>query len=403
MKKSLRFLMAAVMVSISSSSIFAADPNTVGYKFSVSKGGAKFSFEVLTPCVIEGEETTYGTAKLYKFTQNEDSPLTEVTSSYVSSLSLTSGYKYRIVEIADGVFKDQAAITKVAASAYVKKIGASAFEGCSGVAQFQFDVVQEIGENAFKDCSAASAKIYFLGSQAPTVGNGAFDGIASNAQIRFNITKVTPEHLNNFSAYSSKLRVYIPFSKTSGYIKLMNCQVPLKLSDPEENLNIYYVKSATETETGLNVELGALQTGEFNIPANTALIYQYKGTSESPALIRNFLSSDPTPSYTNLLIANKEKVTLPASDGKTNYYVFTPADITSKESNADLSFTKVTEETAVAAGEGYLKIVNDGTGISKVMMNTDGKEVMLYDLNGHRVNDNYKGIIIMNGKKHLKK
>ena len=163
------------------------------------------------------------------------------------------------------------------------------------------------------------------------------------------------------------------------------------------------MKSATETETGLNVELGALQAGEYNIPANTALIYQYKGTSESPALIRSFLSSDPTPSYTNLLIANKEKVTLPASDGKTNYYVFTPADITNKESDADLSFTKVTEETAVAAGQGYLKVVNDGTGISKVMMNTDGKDVLLYDLNGHRVNDNYKGIIIMNGKKHLKK
>lgn len=403
MKRYLRIFVMTIIAAMTASEMMAAEANTPGYKFSIKSSGATFAFEVIEPCVIEGEDVTYGTIKLYKFTQNEETPLTEIKSSYISRLSLTSGNKYNIVEIGDEVFKDQTAITKVASGPYIKKIGASAFEGCSGVNQFQFDSVEEICDNAFKGCSYAAAKFYFLGSKVPTVGIGAFEGIASDAKIRFSISNVTNDQLEAFSAYSNYLQVYFSFSPTTGYIKLLSCKVPMKLSNPESSLNIYYVKSAKETSDGVEIETGLLQSGEFNIPANTALIYEYHGTATSPVFGRSFYPSEPSVSYENILTATANAEYLPASDGTTNYYVFDPSSPNERDVTHDLTFTKVTTETKIPAGQGYLVMKNgSATGIdnAKVRINLNGK---VYNLSGQRVNDNYKGVVIKEGKKIVNK
>ena len=158
------------------------------------------------------------------------------------------------------------------------------------------------------------------------------------------------------------------------------------------------MKNATETADGVTVETEKLKTGEYNIPANTALIYQYHGTATTSAAYgRKILTSEPSVSYTNLLTANAKKVTLPASDSNTRYYVFTPADPADGSESADVTtFTKVTEDTDVAAGRGYL-MLGTSTGISEV--NADKDNSAVYDLNGVRVKNPKKGVFIMGGKK----
>lgn len=47
------------------------------------------------------------------------------------------------------------------------------------------------------------------------------------------------------------------------------------------------------------------------------------------------------------------------------------------------------------------KFVIEGTGIKGV--STDGKPAVRYNLKGHRVDENYKGVVIINGKKILVK
>ncbi len=399
MKKSLRVLFLAALTLLCAATANAAEANTEGYKFSIKSSGATFAFEVLTPCEINGEDVTYGDIKLYKFTQAEETPLTEVKTSYVSALALTSGYKYHVTEIADEVFKGQTDIKKIAACTYVKKVGASAFEGCTALTgNLEFPSIEEIGDNAFKGCSASGLKIYFLTSKVPTVGTDAFTGLGSDAQIRFSLSLVKPEHVTAFSAYSDLLYVYFTFPVATEKIKILSCQVPVKLSNPESNLNIWYVKNATETADGVTVETEKLKTGEYNIPANTALIYQYHGTATTSAAYgRKILTSEPSVSYTNLLTANAKKVTLPASDSNTRYYVFTPADPADGSESADVTtFTKVTEDTEVAAGRGYL-MLGTATGISEV--NADKDNSAVYDLNGVRVKNPKKGVFIMGGKK----
>ena len=94
---------------------------------------------------------------------------------------------------------------------------------------------------------------------------------------------------------------------------------------------------------------------------------------------------------------------MPASDGTTNYYVFDPSSPNERDVTHDLTFTKVTTETKIPAGQGYLVMKNgSATGIdnAKVRINLNGK---VYNLSGQRVNDNYKGVVIKEGKKIVNK
>ena len=127
MKKTLRFFAMAVFAMIASSA-FAA--NEVGYKFSLSSGNAKFYYEVLTVYQAATEESTevYGTVRLYKFVQDSENPVTEIGSNRSLAFKLSSIGSFYVVEIADGVFKDQTDIKTIGNSSKLTKIGASAFE-----------------------------------------------------------------------------------------------------------------------------------------------------------------------------------------------------------------------------------------------------------------------------------
>ncbi|MDO4801365.1 MAG: hypothetical protein Q4A15_04295, partial [Prevotellaceae bacterium] len=47
--------------------------------------------------------------------------------------------------------------------------------------------------------------------------------------------------------------------------------------------------------------------------------------------------------------------------------------------------------------------INEPTGITSYENDNDNENGVIYNLNGMRVDSNYKGIVIINGKKYLKK
>lgn len=87
----------------------------------------------------------------------------------------------------------------------------------------------------------------------------------------------------------------------------------------------------------------------------------------------------------------------------------------SKVGDGEVGFYQLKSGVNVGAGKAYLKIDNpsdaklkvvfggdDITGINNVnAANPDSETV--YNLNGCRVNDSYKGIVIVNGKKVIRK
>lgn len=78
------------------------------------------------------------------------------------------------------------AITKFTLPRMIKKIGPSAFSGCSSLTSFAFEpygFLSEVGASAFKDCSALTA--ISLIKTVTSIGANAFDGCTALTDFRF--------------------------------------------------------------------------------------------------------------------------------------------------------------------------------------------------------------------------
>ncbi|MBP3757743.1 MAG: leucine-rich repeat domain-containing protein [Prevotella sp.] len=167
MKRNLRILAMVVFAMMTTVSTFARE---VGDTFYLTDGdGNKYYFEVLT---VPTEEVTNYTAKLYKYVQGGETPLTVLKGTYAGGFKLTSGDTYNVTEIGDEVFKDQVELDSVGNAASLVKIGKSAFEGCSKLRVFSPKAacasIVEFGDRAFYGCE----KLFQLGNTTNAVKFG---------------------------------------------------------------------------------------------------------------------------------------------------------------------------------------------------------------------------------------
>lgn len=111
----------------------------------------------------------------------------------------------------------------------------------------------------------------------------------------------------------------------------------------------------------------------------------------------------------NMLIGNNSDAAIPVdADGTTYRFGYSPAA-------QKVGFMKATSNFTVASGKAYLKINStnnapaflsfDGTatGIDAANVSTTAADGQRYNLNGQRVNSNYRGVVIVDGKKLIQK
>ena len=423
--------------------------------FNIFKGCTKLDSVALgTSCLSIGESAFEGCSSLRKISGcggNDTGKLTKVGAYafkgcanltelgakgriyfyYVTSLgegalegcsSVTYVTMPEVKEIANNTFKDCTSLKRIGATEdrlrpVATKIGDSAFENCTSATYFLDANLTEIGANAFKN---SGIETFFTGTgtyystritltnNVTKIGESAFEGTPST--IVFFADGTVPETLgaNAFTSDPAK-RVLLPMANLikESYealidydpraLLLLNSMTPVVVSAKmtvslnNSNLVYKYVKSVSETDEGVTVEVE--DTPEKVIPANTALIIESIATANTNYFFH--ISPDPqTPTYQNYLTANTEETTLPASDGKINYYTFAPID-----GDDFLTFAKVIEETTMPAGSGYLKVVNGTPTAIRELRTDDKKADVYYNLNGVRVENPQKGIFIRNGKK----
>ena len=160
-----------------------------------------------------------------------------------------------------------------------------------------------------------------------------------------------------------------------------------------EGLEAYYASSCDASSVHMT------KIADGIIPANTGVVL--KGTaSEEYTLMSS--SSDAETIAGNLLVAVASELSLASTTGdKTNYVL------------KGGKFHPFNGSATVGAGKAYLQasssevknIVFDDepTGIESLTSALSEGEEVIYNLNGVRVDENYKGIVIMNGKKVMKK
>lgn len=138
------------------------------------------------------------------------------------------------------------------------------------------------------------------------------------------------------------------------------------------------------------------------IPANTGVLLYSNGGGTKTLSLGAWVDSDVTTAYTlNTL--------LPTADSP---YIVQAADNIYALRNGQTAFARVETGVRIAAYKAYLQSVSEArlllldfgaTGISQVIDLSVPADGSIYNLSGQRVSNAYKGIVIINGKKVVKR
>ena len=377
MKRHLRMWMMAVLAMVSAN-VFAADDVTVGdlvfnvddkgYAYVKAYNGTATAVEIPATVTVDGKKTNVrgiGDGVFEGNTTLEKVSIVGNLLNYVGDRAFKgcTALKYMnwaessslgdsqkadkffltfLYSVGESAFEGCTSITDISMYWVTDmSIGANAFRGCTSLASFKV-YATDIADNAFADCPALTSVLLY---QVTSVSKTAFS-LPSGGNLRVFYPSLTDEIVESLRVQNaSALKAYLYFGEGS-YVKVISSKVGFSLNN--SNLTVKYVKAATETEDGVNVELEDTPTKV--LPANTALIVQYTGTSTSPGFTLSIPETPPTASYTNLLKAATDYTTLPASTDAVRYYLFEYKDRETLD-----NFVKVTYNTSFAAGTGYLE------------------------------------------------
>ena len=315
----------------------------------------------------------------------------------------------------------------------ITKIGAYALYNCKDITQVKIPTsVTDIGQSAFENCS--NATIIFTSQNKPTVGAWAFyntkavyhpkfygwsyipytnltlyaDGSVNAKNLddwrEFEIKDegkeyIVPQELNYYFMGASYTRTFnnhewqawyipadVPFSSLSANFEVA------KFSDTQTSANEIEIEPVTSgTLTANTPYLVRLKegkaTGEYSIVADESA--GLKETVENEVNIGSYYKLKTT--YRELSGAElKGKYAL--SEGK-----FKKAG-----DSATLKPFRLYLEPVTVGADNALDIVMDSATSVQTIDNKQSTNGKMYNLNGQAVGNDYKGIVIMNGKKVVK-
>lgn len=215
-------------------------------------------------------------------------------------------------------------------------------------------------------------------------GSSASDGVQG--------TGVTITHFTTPAGYRP---VYIPASGYATFYGESTCALP-------DGVKAYYVSSTTD-ESATLTELSNIPTGQGVILNGAKGIYQlYTTTDEAASVVENKLAGS----------TSRQQIT----DASGKYVLY--------NNNGTPEFRTITKDTYLDAFKCYLNAPGETSKLNIVfaedenkqgeeqqgetnsirnIANTNVNNNVVYNMNGQRVGSDYKGLIIVNGKKIIKK
>ncbi len=131
-----------------------------------------------------------------------------------------NGKNFKVTEIANNTLKDNTNIKSVKIGSNVKKIGISAFEGCTKLEKVTVgNNITELGNKSFKGCK--KLETITIPSNVTTIGKSVFENCSKLATIKIQSTKLKSVGENSLKGINAKATIKVKAKKLSSYKKLL--------------------------------------------------------------------------------------------------------------------------------------------------------------------------------------
>lgn len=235
-------------------------PKEIGAELTDDQSKAQFT--VVDSASIDREDKDTSPAVIY--TGSVDAGVQELI---IPDTITVDNVEYRVVSIADGVFKNNKKLKKVTIGNCIWTIGNSAFEGCASLKTVTFKKpsrVKTIGKKAFYKCSALT-KIT-IPKSVVTIKDSAFDGCKKLAAVTFQSgIKLKTIGVKAFNGCAVLKKITIPKDVTSiGSSAFNKCK----------KLGTITIQSKKLRKVGKNAFKGIKSTATIKVPAKKLAAYK---------------------------------------------------------------------------------------------------------------------------------
>ena len=309
-----------------------------------------------------------------------------------------------VTSIASAAFSGCTNLTSVIIPSCVTSIGENAFGSCTSLTSVIIpNSVTSIEYNAFKGCSNLASVV--ISKSVTSIGGAAFSGckLSSITIMATTVPKLGKDVFSPQSLYHSTLLVprgtWNDYAYDDNWYAFHTIRETMFAADDVSEARAFTIKASDANSylcyDKVNEVLGTVNVEglDEDEPNNAWML----ATVDGKQYIYNLGSKK------FLAVAkNNAKARRVASDGTQFVLTDEPMPVTLSNGEDGISVD--------GAGEFYFVINNnlnidnsvtsrieEATGISQ--LTTDERDASVYNLNGQKVNDDYRGIIIKNGKK----
>jgi hypothetical protein len=313
----------------------------------------------------------------------------------------------QVASIGNYVFRDCESLDSIHIPDGITTLNSGTFDGCTKLKKVNIpDVMTTIGADAFRNCAAMDS--IFFPESVTAIGTDAFSGCSGllSGKILFPVSLLgqvsVQGDLINASDSKTYLKIEHALSTYNIPVNMDISQVSTLNADNQEednsDLKTYICKTYDKTNKTISEDVVS-----GILPANTGVLFSGTVGTRYAIPVKVSATTLADVSGNKLIGVSSDTEIGVSSSAYTDYVLVDGIFYKSNLGFLPASRAYLHLEWNISSSAKMLKVVDDAatTSIRNISTETDANDAPLYNLEGKRVDRNYRGIVIRNGNKIL--
>ena len=313
----------------------------------------------------------------------------------------------QVASIGNYVFRDCESLDSIHIPNGITTLNSGTFDGCTKLKKVNItDAMTTIGADAFRNCAAIDS--IFFPESVTTIGTDAFSGCSGllSGKVLFPVSLLSQVSAQGDLINAADSKTYLKIEHAlSTYNVPVNMDVSqvstLNEDNLEENnsdLKTYICKTYDKTNKTISEDAVS-----GIVPANTGVLFSGTVGKRYAIPVKVSATTLADVSGNKLIGVGSDTEIGESSPAYTDYILVDGIFYKSNLGFLPANRAYLHLEWNISSSAKMLKVVDDAgtTSIRNISTETDTNDAPLYNLEGKRVDCNYRGIVIRNGNKIL--